>query len=272
MTIFLLLAVLQVGSAEFVSLLEQLAEGWNQGDSRKAADRFTENAIYIEPPDRQLYQGREELYRFFGGDSGRPGAMSMSWRNVVFDEDLQLGFGEFTFTYGSQVHGSVVMKLEDGRIHRWREYWYESELPYEAFAGESAFAPGGSGAEPRDLFEKLAAAWNESDAERAASLFSEDAVYLEPPDRQRYRGREALVEFFAGTARVAPMTMTWQHVVFDPARGIGAGEYTFDWNGRKLHGIAWAQVENGVIRRWREYQYPSELSHEAFVGASAFPP
>ena len=271
MTRLVLLAILQVGPAEFASLLERLAEGWHQGDSRRAADCFTEDAVYIEPPDRQLYRGREELRRFFGGDSGRPGAMSMSWRNVVFDEALQMGFGEFTFSYGGQVHGSVVMKLKDGRIHRWREYWYESELPYEVFAGESAFAPGGSGAKPGDLLEKLAAAWNRSDADAAASLFSEDAVYLDPPDRQRYVGRAALREFFAGTARMAPMTMTWHHLVFDPAVGIGAGECTFEWNGRKFHGIAWTQVEDGVIRRWREYQYPSELSREEFVGASAFP-
>ena len=271
MTGLLLLAVLQFGSGEFVSLLERVAEGWNQGDSRKAAECFTEDAVYIEPPDRQLYRGREELRRFFGGDSGRPGAMSMSWRNVVFDEDLQVGFGEFTFSYGSQVHGSVVMKLRDGRIHRWREYWYESDLTYPAFVSESAFAPAGSGAKPVDLLEKVAAAWNESDADAAAALFSEDAVYMEPPDRQRYRGREALREFFAETARIAPMMMKWHHLVFDSAAGIGAGEYTFEWNGRKLHGIAWVQVEDGVIRRWREYQYPSELNWEAFVGASGFP-
>jgi hypothetical protein len=66
--------------------------------------------------------------------------------------------------------------------------------------------------------------------------------------------------------------MTWHHLAFDPAAGIGAGEYTFEWKGRKLHGIAWAQVEDGVIRRWREYQYPSELSWDIFVGPSGFSP
>jgi ketosteroid isomerase-like protein len=271
-TTLLLLAVLQVGSEESMGLLDRLAEGWNQGDARKAAECFTEDAVYVEPPERQLYRGREALYRFFGGDSGRPGAMSMTWRNRVFDEERQIGFGEFTFSYGSQVHGAVVMKLRDGRIHRWREYWYESDLRYGEFAGESAFAPGASGSQPRDLLERLAKAWNASDADAAAALFSEDAVYMEPPDRQRYRGRDALREFFAETARIAPMTMTWHHLVFDPVSGVGAGEYTFEWNGRKLHGIAWAQVEDGVIRRVREYQYPSELSFGAFGGESAFPP
>jgi ketosteroid isomerase-like protein len=265
-----LLALLHLPPGEFRVLLDRLAEGWNQGDARTAADCFTEDAVYVEPPDRQLYRGREELYRFFGGHSGRAGAMTMTWRNVVFDEEGQIGFGEFTFAYGSQVHGSVVMKLREGRIHRWREYWYESELSYTDFAGESAFVPGGSRSEPGNLLERLAKAWNQSDAAAAVALFAEDAVYVEPPDRQRYRGRTALHDFFAETARVAPMTMTWRHVVFDRVSGIGAGEYTFEWNGRKLHGIAWAQVEDGMIRRWREYQYASELSFQAFAGASGF--
>ena len=64
------------------------------------------------------------------------------------------------------------------------------------------------------------------------------------------------------------MTMTWHHLANEPASGVSAGEYTFEWSGRKLHGIAWAQIENGLIRRWREYQYASELDWEAFVGKS----
>jgi ketosteroid isomerase-like protein len=260
------LLLLLLGHPEFERLLHQLAEAWNRGDARAAAECFTDDAVYVEPPDRQVYRGREELYRFFGGDSGRPGEMSMTWRNLVFDEGRQLGFGEFTFSYGSQVHGAVVVKLRDGRIHRWREYWYESELPYAEFAGESAFLPRVSEAPTKNLLETLAKAWSESDAEAAASLFAEDAVYLEPPDRQRLRGRDDLREFFAETARIAPMSMTWHRLVVDPATGIGAGEYTFRWNGRILHGIAWAQFENGLIRRWREYQYSSELDWDDFIG------
>ncbi len=263
------LAALQIGPSEFNRLLDRLAEGWNEGDARKAALCFTEDALYVEPPDRQVYRGREELYQFFGGESGRPGAMSMTWRNTVFDQRLQVGFGEFTFAYGSQVHGSVFIELREGKIRRWREYWYESALPYSAFAAASAFSRERGGAETPAPLDKLALAWNEGDADAAAALFSEDAVYLEPPDRQQHAGREALREFFAETARAGPMSMTWHHLAFDPSSGIGAGEYTFEWNGRKLHGIVWAQIEAGLIRRWREYQYPSDLGWEAFVGKTS---
>ena len=118
MRVLLFFAALQIGPAEFNALLDRLAEGWSQGDARKAADCFTEDALYVEPPDRQVYRGREELYRFFGGDAGRPGAMSMTWRNRVFDDQLQIGFGEFTFAYGSQVHGSVFIELRDWKNPR----------------------------------------------------------------------------------------------------------------------------------------------------------
>lgn len=119
--------------AGFRALLERLAGGWNQGDARAAADCFTEDAVYVEPPGKQVYRGRQALYEFFGGGQGRPGQMAMTWRNVAFDVDRQRGFGEFTFSYGSQVHGVAVIQVEDGRIAQWREYWYESELPWEEF-------------------------------------------------------------------------------------------------------------------------------------------
>ena len=125
--------------SEFVQLLERLADAWNQGDARQAADCFTPDALYTEPPDRQHYAGREALYRFFGGPDGRPGQMQMTWRHVVFDADQQLGAAEFTFTYGETVHGVTMLKVRDGLISNWREYWYASPLTWEAFTGKNSF-------------------------------------------------------------------------------------------------------------------------------------
>jgi hypothetical protein len=79
----------------FRRLLDTVAAGWNEGDARRAADCFAEHAVYLEPPDRQMYRGREELYRFFGGED--PPRMEMRWHHVVFDEDRQVGAGEYTF-------------------------------------------------------------------------------------------------------------------------------------------------------------------------------
>jgi hypothetical protein len=91
---------------------------------------------------------------------------------------------------------------------------------------------------------------------------------LEPPDRQLYRGRTALREFFA--ASIAPARsdrMLWHAVAFDSVRQVGFGEYTY--RGRQnYHGIVVVHLEGGLIRSWREYQYGSPLAWEAFIGPS----
>ena len=53
--------------SEFRSLMNTVAASWNAGDARKASDCFTEDTLYLEPPDRQFYSGRPALYEFFGG-------------------------------------------------------------------------------------------------------------------------------------------------------------------------------------------------------------
>jgi hypothetical protein len=124
---------------DFVALLQQLADGWNQGNARQAADCFTTDALYTEPPDKQYYNGSEALYQFFGGHNGRAGEMNMVWHHILFDEEEQLGSGEFTFTYGSTVHGVTMLKVQDGLISNWREYWYASVLPWEEFTQLNSF-------------------------------------------------------------------------------------------------------------------------------------
>jgi ketosteroid isomerase-like protein len=126
-----------LNEAGFRRLLATVADGWHAGDARRAADCFTEDAVYAEPPDRQLYRGREELFRFFGG--AQPPPMTMRWHHVVFDDDRQVGVGEYTFQGRRRYHGLVIVKVENGKIARWREYQYESDLDWEAFAGDSGF-------------------------------------------------------------------------------------------------------------------------------------
>ena len=127
----------RLSSSQFRQLLETVAAGWNEGDARRAADCFAEDAIYLEPPDRQSYRGRPELYEFFGGDAPPP--MHMRWHNVVFDEETEVGVGEYTFRGRTQVHGLVIVKVRDGRISHGREYQYPSELDWQAVVGESGF-------------------------------------------------------------------------------------------------------------------------------------
>lgn len=126
-------------SVEFERLMQTVAAGWNEGNARKAADCFTEDAIYSEPPNKQFYRGRAALFKFFGGEQGRTAPMKMTWHHLTFNEPAQVGAGEFTFEYVSKVHGMVIVKITGGRISNWREYWYESKLDWEQFIGENKF-------------------------------------------------------------------------------------------------------------------------------------
>ena len=67
--------------------MQATADGWNNGNARKSAECFSEDAIYVEPPNKQLYHGREELYEFFGGDKGTDIPMKMIGHHLAFNEE-----------------------------------------------------------------------------------------------------------------------------------------------------------------------------------------
>lgn len=118
--------------------MRTVARAWNEGDARKAADCFTEDAVYTEPPDRQVHRGREALYRFFSSVEPAP-PTRMVWHHLAFDPAGQVGFGEYTFHGNSRYHGIVVVRLRDGKISNWREYQYKSELSWQEFIRHNSF-------------------------------------------------------------------------------------------------------------------------------------
>ena len=127
-------------AARFEQLMQTISDGWNEGNARKAADCYTEDAIYSAPPDPKIKRGRATLYDFFGGDRGREAPMRMVWHHLGFNERSQIGFGEYTFQYKEyQAHGVVVVKLQRGKISNWREYEQSSNLNWEEFVGENKF-------------------------------------------------------------------------------------------------------------------------------------
>lgn len=129
----------RLSTPAFQKLMQTVAEGWNEGNARKAADCFASDSVYAEPPGKQLYRGRAELYEFFGGDKPPQPAMSMEWHHLVFDPETQIGTGEYTFQMRDRYHGIAIVKLKDGLIASWREYQYPSSLSWREFAGESGF-------------------------------------------------------------------------------------------------------------------------------------
>lgn len=129
----------RASASTFRALLETVAAGWNEGDARKAADCFTEDALYLEPPDKQFYAGRPALYAFFGGSEKPEPPMSLTWHHLAFDEESQVGFGEYTFQMNRRYHGIVVVRIRGGKIANWREYQYESPLDWKAFVRKNEF-------------------------------------------------------------------------------------------------------------------------------------
>jgi hypothetical protein len=126
-------------TSDFERLMQTVAEGWKEGNAHKAADCFHEDAVYVEPPEKQLYHGRAELFTFFGGESGPGLPMQMTWHHLAFNEQEQVGFGEYTFQMNNRYHGIVVVKLESGLIKHWREYQYRSGLNWEEFTSHNHF-------------------------------------------------------------------------------------------------------------------------------------
>jgi len=128
-----------INRAEFTRLMQTVADGLNENNAHKAADCFALDAIYSEPPNRQLYRGRERLFEVFGGDKGRKQPMRMQWHHLTFDEQTQTGSGEFSLTDGATIHGMTSIRIRDGLIGNWRQYSYESSLDWNAFILQNPF-------------------------------------------------------------------------------------------------------------------------------------
>jgi len=130
---------MKTSTEQFNILMQTISDGWNEGNARKSADSFCEDAVYTEPPDKQVYQGREALYEFFGGDAGTEIPMHMTWHHLTFNEEEQIGFGEYSFRMYGNYHGVVIVKIENGLVKFWREYQYQTELNWEEFSKLSSF-------------------------------------------------------------------------------------------------------------------------------------
>lgn len=120
----------------------------------------------------------------------------------------------------------------------------------------------------RRLLEAVAIGWSSGDVTLATGCFAPDAIYTEPPRKRYFRGRDDLFYSFGGEDP-PPMSLSWHHVVFDEATGVGAGEYTFD-GGSRWHGVVMVKVVNGLIANWREYRYESDLDWERFCDVNRF--
>jgi ketosteroid isomerase-like protein len=122
-----------VDQAGFVRLMARVADGWSRPDAALALSAFAPDAVYMEPPDAQLFVGHAQLRAYFG--AVRPGTR-MVWRGLWFGPAAQTGVGEFSFGRdgaADATHGVAVVALRDGRIATWREYHRRRPAEWERF-------------------------------------------------------------------------------------------------------------------------------------------
>jgi hypothetical protein len=128
----------EITGERFISVMQTIAQAWNNGDAGLAASCFSEDAVYAAPPSAG-HQGRNALYEYFGGRQGRELPMHMTWHNLLFDAEQQIGAGEYTFRYRIQTHGMVIVKMSNGLIRNWREYETTSNLSWDDFIAHNRF-------------------------------------------------------------------------------------------------------------------------------------
>lgn len=117
---------------QYIALMQTVADGWNTKNAKQAVECFTDDAIYIEPPDKQFFKGKKELYEYFGGDTGFD--MKLTWHHLFFNEDEQIGSGEYTFEMNETIHhGVAVIEIKNEKISLWREYDTVGKLSYDNF-------------------------------------------------------------------------------------------------------------------------------------------
>ncbi len=115
------------------------------------------------------------------------------------------------------------------------------------------------------LLEGLAVSWSTQDLERALDCFTKTATYMQPPDKQLYRGESELRVLFEGLS--SGTTMRFHQIAFDGKSQRGFGEFTFGHVDSDVasHGVAVIEVTEGRISSWREYFESGPSSFLRFV-------
>ena len=123
-----------ISTQEFKTLMNSIATGWSTQNTDLALSSFDENAIYMEPPNVQYYQGHAQLRPYFDALEARH---NMQFHHIWFDETTQIGVGEFTFSYGKPTAdvGIAVIELKNGKIKFWREYLQKGPTEFKEFIG-----------------------------------------------------------------------------------------------------------------------------------------
>lgn len=106
--------------------------------------------------------------------------------------------------------------------------------------------------------------WSTQNTDMALSCFSEDAVYMEPPSSQYYKGHEQLRPFFKALNK--SHEMTFHNLWFDEETQTGAGEFTFSYGSDTSSvGVVIIELTDGKISFWREYFTDGPTNFKEFL-------
>ena len=104
----------------------------------------------------------------------------------------------------------------------------------------------------RILMNNIAEGWSAQNTNLALSSFHEDAIYMEPPSTQYFRGHEQLRLYF--DALTESHNMRFHNLWFDVQSQTGTGEFTFSYGGdTSTVGMVVVELKDGKIQFWREY-------------------
>jgi hypothetical protein len=125
-----------MNKVEFKNLLKALSDAWQRKDYAAAAEVFADEIQYADPL-RYAHSGKAQLRAFFEADEGFE--QHTVWRVIVFDEEQQAGFAEYSFEGTHRYHGAVIIKVQGDKITHWREYQHIDRRDWQEFAGGTAF-------------------------------------------------------------------------------------------------------------------------------------
>ena len=122
------------GTTEFRALLDQFADGWNQGDPSRMADAFLVDGVLQMAPFEAPLKGRPAILDYW-----REVPTAQSNVSFRYGEIFVVGpwfATEFRCTYqrrrtgeGVDVKGAVFCETSEGKLAEMRMYWERRATP-----------------------------------------------------------------------------------------------------------------------------------------------
>lgn len=117
----------------------------------------------------------------------------------------------------------------------------------------------------KSLMTNIAKGWSTQNTDLALSSFHPDAIYMQPPNVQFYKGHAQLRPYFDELTE--EHKMKFHNLWFDPSSQMGAGEFTFSYGKATADiGVAIVRISDGKIDFWREYLKKGPTDFDEFIG------